>query len=84
MSGRVLKIEKRPASSDGTGLFVSYRLSTETKLLDDASVSLDVNFLEVVQQLTPFTYETEKSTTGNHVFLVLLHMLCEVIDTVGK
>ena len=59
-------------------------LSTETELLNDLSVSLDVNLLEVVQQLTPFTYEAKKGTTRNDVFLVLLYMLCEVIDTVGK
>ena len=35
-------------------------LSTETKLLNDLSVSLDVNFLEVIQNLTSLTYETEK------------------------
>ena len=35
-------------------------LSTETKLLNDASVSLDINSLEIVQKLTSFTYETEK------------------------
>ena len=35
-------------------------LSTETKLLDDASVSFDINSLEIVQKLTSFTYETEK------------------------
>ena len=40
----------------------SYRmeLSTETELLDDLSVSLDVNLLEVVQNLTSLTYEAEK------------------------
>ena len=40
-------------------------LSTETELLNDLSVSLDVNLLEVVQQLTPFTYEAKKGTTRN-------------------
>lgn len=59
-------------------------LSTETELLDDLSVSLDVDLLEVVQKLTPLAYETEKGTTGDNILLVLLHMLCEVIDTVGK
>jgi hypothetical protein len=59
-------------------------LSTETELLDDFSVSLDVGFLEVIQDLTPFTHETEKGTTRDDVLLVLLHMLGEVIDTVGK
>ena len=59
-------------------------LSTETKLLNDASVSLDVNLLEVVQKLTPLTNETEKGTTGDNILLVLLHVFGEVIDTVGK
>lgn len=67
-------------------LVLSFRmvLSTETELLDDVSVSLDVNFLEVVQQLAPFTYEAKKGTTRNDVLLVLLNMLRKVIDTVGK
>ena len=59
-------------------------LSTEPELLDKTSVSLDVRLLEIVQNLTSFTYETEKGTACDNVFLVLLHMLCEVIDTVGK
>lgn len=59
-------------------------LSTESELLDKTSVSLDVRLLEIVQNLTSFTYETEKGTACYNVFLVLLHMLCEVIDTVGK
>ena len=44
----------------GTGLSFPIVLSTETKLLNDLSVYLDVNFLEVIQNLTSFTYETEK------------------------
>ena len=59
-------------------------LSTETELLDNASVSLDVDLLEVVQDLTSLTDETEKGATRNDVFLVLLHMLGKVSDTVGK
>jgi hypothetical protein len=59
-------------------------LSTETELLDNASVSLDVGLLEIVQELTSLTYEAEKGTARHNVFLVLLHVLSEVIDTVGK
>ena len=60
------------------------RLSTETELLDNASVSLNVRLLEIIQHLTSFTHETEKGTACDNVLLVLLHMLCEMIDTVGK
>ena len=59
-------------------------LSTETELLDNASVSLDVGLLEIVQDLTSLTYEAEKGTARDNVLLVLLHVLREVIDTVGK
>ena len=60
------------------------RLSTETELLDNASVSLDVDLLEIVQDLTSLTDEAEKGTTRDNVLLVLLHMLGKVSDTVGK
>ena len=60
-----------------------FRLSTETELLDDLTVSLNVHGLEVVQDLTALTDEAEKGTTGDHVLLVLLHVLGKVSDTVG-
>ena len=52
------KREVRP----GHPLFVLhlYRLSAETKLLDDVPVSLDVNLLEIVQNLTTLTYKAKK------------------------
>ena len=59
-------------------------LSTETELLDKVSVSLDVGLLEIIQHLTSLTYEAEKGTACDNVLLVLLHVLREVIDTVGK
>ena len=61
-----------------------WSLSTETELLDDIPVSLDVNLLEVVQNLASLTDETEKGAARHHVFLVLLHVLGKVSDTVGK
>ena len=64
--------------------FLSFCLSAETQLLDDSPVSLDVDSLEVVQQLTTLTDQAEKAATRYHVFLVLLHVLCKVSDTVGK
>ena len=63
--------------------FLSF-LSTETKLLDNVSVSLDVDLLEVIQDLTSLTDQTEKGATRNDVFPVLLHVLGKVSDTVGK
>ncbi len=59
-------------------------LSTETELLDDMAVSLNVHLLEVVQDLAALTDEAEKGTTRDNVLLVLLHVLGKVSDTVGK
>jgi hypothetical protein len=64
--------------------FLSFCLSAETQLLDDSPVSLDVHLLKIVQKLTALTDQAEKGTTGDHVLLVLLHVLGKVSDTVGK
>ena len=58
--------------------FLSLNLSTETQLLDKRPVSLDVHLLKVVQKLTTLTDQAEKGTTGDHVLLVLLHVLGKV------
>jgi len=59
-------------------------LSTETELLDDFTVPFNVNLLEIVEELTALAYETEQRTACHHVFLVLLHMLGKVSDTVRE
>ena len=78
-----MMVEKGPVLC-GTGPLVYFLLSTETKLLDDASVSLDVGPLKVVEELTSLTYEAKEGTTCCNVFLVPLHVLGKMIDTVGK
>ena len=41
--------------------FLPYsRLSTETKLLNDSSVSLNINLLEIVKDTTSLTNESQK------------------------
>ena len=60
------------------------RLSTETKLLNDSSVSLNVNCLEIIKYTTTLTYKLKKRTTSYIVVLVALKVLGKVSDTVGK
>ena len=64
--------------------FLECLLSAETKLLDDITVPFDVNFLEVVQELTALTDQTEEGATGYDVLLVSLDVLGKVSDTVGE
>ena len=78
-----MMVEKGPVLC-GTGPLVSFLLSTETKLLDDVSVSLDVSSLEVIEELTSLTFEAKVGSSCCNVFLVLLHVLGKMIDTVGK
>ena len=59
-------------------------LSAETELLHDITVSLNVHRLEIIQDLAALTDEAEKTAARHDVLLVLLHVLREVVDTVGK
>ena len=52
-------------------------LSTETEFLDDISVSLDIDFLEVVKNTTSLTDQLQKRKTCYMVFLVVLQMLSQ-------
>ena len=59
-------------------------LSAQTEFFDNSPVSLDVDSLEVVQELTPLSDEAKEGAARDHVLLVRLHMLGEVSDTVGE
>ena len=59
-------------------------LSTETQLLDDISVSLDILLFEIIKETASLTDELEKRTAGNIVLLVLFQVLGQMSDTVGK
>ena len=64
---------------------VSFRmLLAKVEGLHDLTVSLDIFRLEVVEKLTTLTYETKKSTLGVVVLLVVLEVLGQMSDTVGK
>ena len=77
-------LKKRMAPPLGATQAFPIDLSTKTKLLDDIPGPLDVNFLEIIQNLTALTDETEQGAACYHVLLVLLHVLGKMSDTVGK
>ena len=64
--------------------YVFSYLSTETEFLDDISVSLDIDFLEIIKNTTSLTDQFQKRKTCYMVFLVILQVLGKVSDTVGK
>ncbi len=84
MGEKLILILKKGLTNQGPPLFAFLILSTETELLDDIPVSLDVLALEVIKNATTFTYELQKCTACAEVLLVVFQMLCKVSDTVGK
>ena len=59
-------------------------LSTEIELLDKASVSLNVDFFQIIEESPSLTYKLQKRTLGVVILPVLFQMLGKVSDTVGK
>ena len=59
-------------------------LLSETKLLNDSSVSLNVNLLEVVKKISSVTNHLEKAATAVVILVVALKVLSEVSYSVSK
>ena len=56
-------------------------LATDTELLDDCAVTVDVGLCKVLQDTTALTDEKKKTTTVVVVVWVALQVCCDVIDT---
>ena len=57
-------------------------LLSDAELLDDCSVSLDINFLEIAKKVSSVTYHFKKTATAVMVVVVVLKMLVEAVDSV--
>ena len=62
----------------------SLQLSTQTETLDEGTVTVNVNALEVVKQTTTVTDHQLHTTTGVVIMLVLLQVLGQVGNTLGQ
>ena len=84
--GQSLFFMKKGAIRTGIPLlsYTKYRLSAESELLHDISVSLDVLLLEVVKEAASLADQLKKRKTGSIVLLVVLEVLGKMSDTVGK
>ena len=60
--------------------YTKYRLSAESELLHDISVSLDVLLLEVVKEAASLADQLKKRKTGSIVLLVVLGEPVSVLD----
>ena len=58
------------------------KLLSDVKLLDDRTVTLDVNLCEVAEKVSSVTYHLEKATTAVVVLVVVLEVCVEAVDAV--
>ena len=59
-------------------------LLTETELLNDSSVALDIGLLEVAEKVSSVSYHLLKAAAAVVVLVVGLEVLGKVLDSVGK
>ena len=57
---------------------------TETKILNDPAVSIDVRPLEVIQESATLAHHLEQSSPAVMIFGVLLEVVGEVVDTLSE
>jgi hypothetical protein len=55
-------------------------LFSEVQCLDDCTVAFNVNLLQVVQQTTTFTNQTQQRTVSVVVIVIALEVLSQVSD----
>lgn len=58
-------------------------LSAKTESLDERTVTLDINVLEVTEQATALAYKQEQTATRVVVVLVLFEMFGQVFDALS-
>lgn len=59
-------------------------LLSETELLYDGAVAIDVLLLEIVQKITALTYHFKKTAAGVVVVVIDLQVLGKIGDSLGK
>ena len=57
-------------------------LLSDVQLLDDSTVSLDIDLLEVAEKISSVTNHLKKAATAVEVLVVVLEVCVEVVDTV--
>ena len=60
------------------------KLLSEAELLDNSSVSLNILLSEVVEKLLSVTNHLGKTSLRVEVLRILLHVLGEAVDSIGK
>ena len=80
----VIRFQINEGSTNGVAFIRCTLLLTKVECLDNRTVTLDINLLQVHKQLTTLTYKTQQRTLCAVVVTVALHVLGKVVDTVGE
>ena len=75
---------KKNASSFLPFILLPAILLAETQCLYNGTVTVDVTVVEIVEQSAALAYELRQRTSRNIVFVVLLHVLGQVLDTISE
>jgi len=59
-------------------------LFTDTQLCNDGTIALDINFRQIVQQISSLSDHFQKAAAGVMILLVLPKMLGEIVDPLGQ
>ena len=65
-------------------LTLRHRLLSDSELVDDRAVTLDIYLCEIVEKVSSVSYHLEKTATAVVVLVVGLKMLGKSVDSVGK
>ena len=60
------------------------RLLSDVQLLNDSTVTLDVNLLKITEKISSVTDHFKKTTAAVMVLVVFLKMLIQAVDSVRK
>lgn len=59
-------------------------LLSQVQLVKNVTITLYIGFLKIIEKAATLTNHLQKAATGMMIILMLLKMLVEVVDTLGK
>ena len=65
-------------------LTLPFGLLTQAERLDDSTVAVDVDVVEMLQQLAATAYHHGQRAGGVEVLVILLQVLRQVLDAIGE
>src|SRR5699024_1728582 len=62
-------------------LFVFLSLFSQTKFLDQSTISLDIFLSQVSKKTSSLSYHLQKTSSGVMILWICLEMICQIVDS---